>query len=66
MYQITMSFKSGKEYSFSCESYTIDRFVYNGGLANFSYKGGVGMCPIFYRADDIESIAVLKEEEKSE
>ena len=63
MYQITMVFKSGKEYSFSCESYKIERFAYGGGLANFSYEHGVGICPIFYRVDDIESIAVYAGEE---
>lgn len=66
MYQITMVFKSGKEYSFSCENYKLERLAYGGGLYNFSYEHGVGICPIYYKDEDIESIAVYKGEEKSE
>ena len=63
MFQITMRFKSGKEYNFQCESYETIRGGFTGDLINFSYEGGIGTCPVFYRIDDIESIAVLIEEE---
>ena len=57
MFEITMGFKSGKEYHFKCEEYKLEKNLW-GDLINFSYENGSGECPIFYRADDIESIAV--------
>lgn len=53
-----MVFKSGKEYHFRCKSYTLEKFSVSGELFSFSYEGGVGECPIFFRTEDIESIAI--------
>lgn len=63
MFEITMVFKSGKEYHFSCSSYELTKSPLTGGLISFSYKGGSGNCPIYFKTEDIESIAVIAEGE---
>ena len=44
---------------FECESYGIERFRYDGSLSDFTYKGGIGECPIWFDPDDVEAIAVV-------
>lgn len=58
MEKIRMVFKSGKEYNFLCKSYTIEKFSLSGELCRFSFEGGVGECPIFFKVSDIESIGI--------
>ena len=59
MKEIIVKFKSGKEYRFKCEYYRIEtRF---GELFSFSYEGGIGECPIYFKTEDIESIAKVIE-----
>ena len=56
MHKMILRLKSGREIVFECESYTIERFKYDGGLANFTYNGGVGSCPLWFAIEDIEAI----------
>lgn len=62
MYKMTMVFKSGKEYRFKCKTYSMETLSATGSLWSFSYEGGVGECPVYFKTEDIESIAVEKVE----
>ena len=44
---------------FECESYSVHTFKMDGKLCDFTYKGGVGECPIWFKPDDVEVIAVV-------
>lgn len=63
MFKIHMVFKSGNEYHFRCKTYSIETFQVSGDLARFSYNDVAGECPVFFRAEDVELIAVEKEED---
>jgi hypothetical protein len=58
-----MRMKSGNEFHFSCESYTIKSIKFSGEITEFTYEGGRGECPIYFRIGDIESIAEVYEAE---
>lgn len=62
MKELIMRLKSGREFRFKCEEYTIETFELNGMLSEFSYKGGVGECPIFFQREDVECIAIIGKE----
>lgn len=66
MNEIVMRLKSGREFRFKCEEYTIKTFKPTGTLSDFSYKGGVGECPIYFQAQDIECIAIIEKEQIEE
>lgn len=66
MKEIVLRLKSGREFRFKCEEYSISTFKIDGTISNFSYKGGVGECPIYFLTQDIECIAVICEEKNSE
>ncbi len=59
MNKVILRLKSGREFVFECESYGIERFRYDGSLSDFTYKGGIGECPIWFDPDDVEAIAVV-------
>ena len=59
MHDIMMRLKSGREFRFKCEEYTIKTHELNGMLSEFSYKGGMGECPIYYHIEDVECIAII-------
>lgn len=63
MNEIVMRLKSGREFRFKCEEYTIKTFKPTGTLSEFSYEGGVGECPIYYELPDIECIAIIGKEQ---
>ena len=66
MNDIVMRLKSGREFRFKCEEYSIKRSKLDGTLSEFSYKGGVGECPIYFQTQDIECIAIIKKEQIEE
>lgn len=66
MNEIIMRFKSGREFRFKCEEYTIEKYGLNGTLLEFSYKGGVGECPIYFQSEDVECIAIIGKEEHND
>ena len=66
MYDIMMRLKSGREFRFKCEEYTIETYALNGELSNFIYEGGVGECPIYFRREDVECIAIIGKEQIGE
>ena len=66
MTDIVMRLKSGREFRFKCEEYTIKTFKLDGTLSEFSYKGGVGECPIYFQEHDIECIAVIGKEQNDD
>ena len=66
MHDIMMRLKSGREFRFKCEEYTIKTFKPTGTLSEFSYKGGVGECPIYFQELDIECIAIIEKEKIEE
>lgn len=59
MNKVILRLKSGREFVFECESYSLQIFKLDGSLSDFTYKGGVGECPIWFRPDDVEAIAVV-------
>lgn len=63
MHDIIMRLKSGREFRFQCEEYTIETLELDGMLAEFSYKGGVGECPVYFRREDVECIAIIGKEQ---
>ena len=62
MNKIILRLKSGREFRFECESYSLHTLKLDNSLYGFTYKGGVGECPIWFDIDDIEAIAVIGEE----
>lgn len=59
MNKVILRLKSGREFVFECESYSLQIFKHDGSLSNFTYKGGVGECPVWFNPDDVEAIAVV-------
>lgn len=60
MTSVILRLKSGREFMFECESYSLQTVKLNGNLYSFTYKGGVGECPIWFSSDDVEAIAVVR------
>ena len=63
MYKITINFLNGHGYTFRCKHYSITRNGL-GTPVGFSYEGGVGECPVYFKFDEVE--AVLAEVEAEE
>ena len=61
MNKVILRLKSGREFAFECESYSLQTFKLDGSLSDFTYKGGVGECPIWFNPDDVEAIAAVCE-----
>ena len=59
-----MRLKSGREFRFSCEEYTIKRYSMTQELAEVEFKNVSGECPQFFKTDDIESISEYIEGEE--
>lgn len=59
MNKVILRLKSGREFVFECESYSFQTLKLDGSLCDFTYKGGVGECPIWFSPDDVEVIAVV-------
>lgn len=55
--------KSGREFRFSCEKYTIKRHSITQELTEVEFKNVSGECPKFLKTDDIESISEYIEDE---
>ena len=62
-HDMCMRLKSGREFRFSCEGYTIKRNSMTQELAGVEFKNARGECPIFFKTDDIESISEYIEDE---
>lgn len=63
MHKVNIRFKSGKECVFECKDYSLEKSSLTGELFSFSYKGGVGECPVFFKVGDIESISEFIDKE---
>lgn len=61
MNKVILRLKSGREFVFECESYSLQTLKLDGSLSDFTYKGGVGECPIWFSIDDVEAIVVVHE-----
>ena len=61
MNKVILRLKSGREFVFECESYSLQTFKMDGSLSDFTYKGCVGECPIWFSIDDVEAIVVVHE-----
>lgn len=59
MKKVILRLKSGREFVFECESYSLKFSKLDGSLCDFTYKGGVGECPIWFNVDDVEAVAVV-------
>ena len=59
MNKVILRLKSGREFVFECESYSLQTLKLDGSLSDFTYKGGVGECPIWFSIDDVEAIVVV-------
>lgn len=60
-HELTICFKSGKEYRFRCEKYKVEHD--EGLLTRVYFTGATGVFPIYFRLEEIESIAVTRKEE---
>lgn len=60
MNKVILRLKSGREFAFECESYSLQTVKIDGSLCGFTYEGGVGECPIWFSPDDVEAIAVVR------
>ena len=63
MNDIALRLKSGREFRFQCKKYTIKKLKADGKIYSFEYEGGVGECPIYFNAEDIESISIFTNKE---
>lgn len=61
--RLCLRLKSGKEFHFSCDKYTITRSKIADELLEFTYEGGFGECPGYFRLSDVESISRINIEE---
>ncbi len=59
MKKVILRLKSGREFVFECESYSLQTYKSDGSICGFTYKGGIGECPIWFSFDDVEAIATL-------
>lgn len=59
MKKVILRLKSGREFVFECESYSLSTHKLDGSICDFTYKGGVGECPIWLNFDDVEAITVV-------
>ena len=55
-FKMIMTFKSGKVYHFECDKYTL-KVTGDNEISFFSFEGAIGECPIYFRGEDVESIA---------
>lgn len=66
MHDIIVRLKSGREFRLSCKRYKISRFKIDGTISDFSYEGGIGECPVYFNALDIEAVVeITKNREES-
>ena len=63
-HNMCMRLKSGREFRFSCEKYTIKSYSMTGELAKVEFENVSGECPIFFKTNDIESISKYIEGEE--
>lgn len=66
IHDICLRLKSGREFRFSCEEYTIKRHSMTQELVEAEFKNVKGECPRFFKTEDIESISEYIEEVKNE
>ena len=59
MQKVILRLKSGREFVFECDSYSLHTLKLDGSLCDFTYKGGIGECPIWFDVEDVEVIAVI-------
>ena len=59
MTKLILRLKSGREFTFECEEYSLNTLKLDGSIKDFTYKGGIGECPIWFNADDVEAIAII-------
>lgn len=62
-HNMCMRLKSGREFRFSCEEYTIKRYSTTQELAEVEFKNASGECPKFFKVENIESISEYIEDE---
>ncbi len=63
MHNMIIRLKSGREIKFACKEYVLEKLKTNGKLLEFKYTGGVGECPVYFKADDIEVIIEIIDED---
>lgn len=61
--RLCLRLKSGKEFHFSCDKYTITRNNATGELLRFTYESAFGECPQYFSIKDVESISRIPTEE---
>ena len=59
MNKVILRLKSGREFVFECESYSLQTLKLDVSLCNFTYKGRIGECLIWFDSKDVEAIAVI-------
>jgi hypothetical protein len=63
-HNMCMRLKSGREFIFSCEKYSIKTYNTTRELASVEFENASGECPIFLKVDNIESISEYIENEE--
>lgn len=59
MNKVILRLKSGREFVFECESYSLQTLKLDVSLCNFTYNGRIGECLIWFDPKDVEAIAVI-------
>jgi len=62
MYEMIMRMKSGREFKFSCDEYSISISKVTGELMDFSCEKVIGECPLYFKTEDVEAIVLITKE----
>lgn len=66
MNKIMLQLKSGREFMFECESYSLQIFKLDDRLCDFVYEGGIEECSIYLNSKDVEAIVIIHKGDDTE
>ena len=66
MYEMIMRMKSGREFKFSCDEYSISISKVTGELTDFCCEKVIGECPLYFKTEDVEAIVLITKEKECE
>lgn len=58
-YKIILRLKSGREFHFSCEKYSISTTKLSRELIHCDFEGVAGEYPLYFKIEDVESISCI-------
>lgn len=66
MYEMIMRLKSGREFKFSCDEYSISVSNVTRELMDFCCEKVIGECPLYFKTEDVEAIVLITKEKECE